>query len=524
MLKNSSGSKLNPNEIGNLILFAALLFGTVFRFFPVWLADFPINDGGMFYVMMKDLQVNHFIPPVFTTYNNLNIPFAYPPLALYIGAGISSLFNISLIGILQWLPPLTNSLCVLIFYFLSRELLEDKFKSAIATLIFALTPHLSTWLSAGGGLTRSFGTLFMMLTVMYSYRLFAKNNSKAIWGIIIFGSLTVLSHTESTIFAIAIPIYIWIFKSHSAKSALQGGLIALGVLALAGPWYGWIVYRHGFETLLSALTTGGQTIWSVLRLINIDIITEEPYLDLLGVLGVLGMIILLVKKQYFIPLMLIMIYIVEPRSAHTIGNIPLAIAGTIFLVDILFSALSKIDETQNRGIKIFLIISIPYLLVNSIYQGFMLSQNHVSKGERTAMQWVKENTIKDSQFLVITGETEAMCDSSSEWFPALAERKSLSTLQGREWILGRQFGEFISHRINLQNCIDENLACLNREAKYFGTDYNYIYLSIKTPTSNCKAIDLSNKIMRGLVIALENAIDYSIAYHTEDAVVFEIIR
>lgn len=71
----------------------------------------------MFYTMMKDLQANHFIPPVFTTYNNLNIPFAYPPLALYIGAGISSLFNISLIKILQWLPPLINSLCVLFLSF-----------------------------------------------------------------------------------------------------------------------------------------------------------------------------------------------------------------------------------------------------------------------------------------------------------------------------------------------------------------------------------------------------------------------
>jgi hypothetical protein len=524
MLKKTSGSKLNPNEIGNLILLAALLFGTLFRFFPSWLAGFPINDGGMFYTMMKDLQVNHFLPPAYTTYNNLNIPFAYPPLALYIGAGMGSLFNISLIEILRWLPPLINSLCVLIFYFLAQEILEDEFKSTIATLIFALTPHLNTWLSAGGGLTRSFGTLFMMLTVMYSYRLFAKNNSKAIWGTIIFGSLTVLSHTESTVFAVALPIYIWLSKSRSAKSALQGGLIAMGVFVLAGPWFGWVIYRHGFETLLSALTTGGQTIWSVLRLINIDIITEEPYLDLLGVFGVLGMVILLVKKQYFIPLMLVMIYLVEPRSAHTIGNIPLAMAGAIFLAEILFPALNKIDETQNRGIKVFLMISIPYLLVNSIYQGFMLSQNHFSKGEQSAMMWIKNNTPEDSQFLVLTSETEAMCDSSSEWFPALAERKSLSTLQGREWILGKKFGEFIGHRINLQNCIDENLGCLNNEAEYFGANFDYIYISIKTPTNNCKAANLSNRTTVGLVVALENSINYSIKYHSEDAVIFEKIK
>ena len=527
MRKKRGESKLNQNEIGNLILIAALLFGTLFRFFPSWLASFPINDGGMFYTMMKDLQVNHFIPPVFTTYNNLNIPFAYPPLALYIGVGISSLFNISLIEILRWLPPFVNSLCVLVFYFLAQEILEDKYKSAIAALIFALTPHLNTWLSAGGGLTRSFGTLFMMLTVMYSYRLFAKNNSKAILGVIIFGSLTVLSHTESTVFAIALPLYVWLSKSRSAKSALQGGLIAIGVFMLAGPWYGWIIYKHGFETLLSALTTGGQTIWSVLRLINVDIITEEPYFDLLGVFSILGMTFLVIKKEYFIPLMLIVIFVAEPRSAHTIGNIPLAMAGGIFLADTLLPALGKVGEEQNpnnsRGIKVFLIIFIASLLVNSIYQGFMLSQNHVSKDEQTAMLWVKENTPEDSQFLVITGEPEAMCDSSAEWFPALTERKSLSTLQGREWILGKKFGEFIGHKSGIQNCIDQGLDCLKLESDYFGADYDYIYVSIQTPTNNCKSVEISARTTSGLIATLEaeGKQEYSIKYRSEKIVLFE---
>jgi hypothetical protein len=518
MLKKS---KLSIDEISALILLAALLFGALLRFLSPWLAGFPVNDGGMFYVMMKDMQANHYIPPLYTTYNYLNIPFAYPPLAFYIGAGISDLLNISLIDILQWLPAIVNTICVPTFYFFAKEIMEDKFKSAIATLVFALTPHLNAWLSVGGGLTRSFGTLFLMLTVLFAYRIFAKNDAKAIWGAIIFGSLTVLSHTESTVFAIAIPIYIWFAKSRSLKSALQGGLVALGVLILAGPWYGLVISRHGFETLLSALQTGGQTIWSFLRLINIDIITEEPYLDLIGVFGVLGMMTLIVKKQYFIPVMLVLMYLVQPRSAHTVGNIPFALAAGLFVAEVLLPAISKLDEVNtNRGIKVLLVILTPYLLINSIYQGFMLSQNHVSKGEQTAMQWVKGNTPADSQFLVLTGEPEAMCESSAEWFPALAERASLSTLQGREWLLGNKFGEFIGHRASIQDCIDEGLECLKRESNYFGADLDYIYVSIKTPTNNCKAVETSNRTTRGIIIALEGSPEYRIAYKTNDAVIF----
>jgi len=332
----------------------------------------------------------------------------------------------------------------------------------------------------------------------------------------------VLSHTESTIFAIGIPIYIWLAKSRSMKSALQGGLVALGVFLFAGPWYGLVVSRHGMGMLLSALQTGGQTLWAVLRLINIDILTEEPYLDLLGVFGVLGMAVLITKKQYFIPVMLVAMYLIQPRSAHTVGNIPLAIAAGIFIAETLLPAISKLDEVNTgRGLKVFLAILTPYLLINSIYQGFLLSQNHVSKGEQAAMQWVSENTPTGSQFLVLTGEPEAMCESSAEWFPALAERTSLSTLQGSEWLTDKSFGEFIGRRNNLQGCINENLECLTNQASYFSDGFDYVYIAIKTPTNNCKNTNLSTKTTSGLAIAMENSPDYLVAYETEDAIIFE---
>ena len=133
----------------------------------------------------------------------------------------------------------------------------------------------------GGGLTRSFGMLFMLFTLGYVHRVFIQNDKRSIWGAVIFGGLTVLSHTEAPIYTIAIALYIWAMKSRSLKGGLNGILIAIGVLVIAAPWYGRIIYRHGMEPRLSALQTGGQTFWSLLRLINIDIITEEPYLDLL---------------------------------------------------------------------------------------------------------------------------------------------------------------------------------------------------------------------------------------------------
>ena len=52
-----------------------------------------------------------------------------------------------------------------------------------------------------------------------------------------------------------------------------------------------------------------------------------------------------------------------------------------------------------------------------------------------------------------------MADSYHEWFPALAERQSLNTLQGMEWILGSQFFEYSQDLTALQACPD--VDCLN---------------------------------------------------------------
>ncbi|MDO8752325.1 MAG: hypothetical protein Q7J80_00405, partial [Anaerolineales bacterium] len=101
--------ELRGDDAGILILFTAIIFGTLFRLLPAWMAGFPINDGGMFYTMIQDLQSNQYIPPLYTTYNNLNIPFVYPPLGFYIGTLISDLLNLSTpLVVIQWLPAILN--------------------------------------------------------------------------------------------------------------------------------------------------------------------------------------------------------------------------------------------------------------------------------------------------------------------------------------------------------------------------------------------------------------------------------
>jgi hypothetical protein len=522
-------SKLSADDVGTLLVITSVLLGGWFRIFPAFLAGFPVNDGGMFDVMIKDLQTNHYMLPLYTTYNNLNIPFAYPPLAFYFSAGISDLFNIPPVEIVRWLPGIVNTFCIVAFYSLAKEFLEDKLTSAAATFVYAMIPHMSEWLSMGGGLTRSFGMLFMMLTILYAHRLFTNNSPQNLWGTIVFGSLTVLSHPESIIYAIGICVFIWSIRSRTLKGFLKGVLVAVGVLLFTAPWSGLIIKRYGIVTLVTAAQTGSHSPWSPLILLNMDGITAEPYLDLLGAICILGILMLIIKKKYIIPVMLVLIYLIEPRSAHIIGIIPLAMAGGFFIAEVIVPAISKtkivtentIEKNSMRNAILLFAIIGPYILINSAYQGFLISRNHINETEQNALHWVKENTPAYSQFLVLTGDADAMCDSVSEWFPALTKRTSMTTLQGREWLLGNKFDEFKNKRTSIQQCINEDLSCIDRQIKYFTTSLDYVYVSNKPITNNCIPVDVSSRKTREVVTSLKTSSNYVLIYNTEDIFVFK---
>ena len=517
MLNNS---KIGKDEIGVLILLAAFIFGAWFRIMPAWMAGFPVNDGGMFYTMILDLQTNHYIAPLFTTYNHTSIPFAYPPLGFYIGAGISDLLSVSPLAIIRWLPGIINALSIPAFYFFAKEVLNNKFQSAFAALVYAMIPHLTSWLSMGGGLTRSLGMLFMLLTLGYVHRVFTKSDTHSIWGAIVFGGLTVLSHTEAPIYTIAIALYIWAMKNRSLKGFLHGILIALGVLVIAAPWYGMVIHRHGMEPFLSISQTGVHSLDAIFKVLNINILTEEPYLGLLGVLGILGIAALAAKKDYFIPLMLLVIFLAQPRSAHVMGNIPLAMAAGFFFTEVVLPGISTI-QTGSKKLTAFLVILIIYLFSNSMYYGLGLSGRHLSEPERVAMQWIEKNTPEDSKFLVITGDQNAFCDPINEWFPSLAKRESLTTVQGSEWLLGDDFPKNMAQIHSLQGCIDEGVECITHESDALGKSFDYIYVSIAPTTKNCESSDQSTRTTRGSITALESTQDYSVVYRSEKVALFE---
>jgi len=484
---------ITRDEWGTLILFLAILLGTYLRFNPTILAGFAINDGGMFSVMVKDLRVNHYLIPAFTTYNFSNIPFAYPPLGFYFGAFAADIFDLSSLDVVRWIPAIFASLSIPAFYFLSLRLFKDKYHASLATLFFALVPRAFFWMVMGGGLTRAPGQFFMLLALGFIARLYDESNNRDIFIAGIFAGLAVLSHPEAAVYTTLSAVLFWLVLSRKLVTFFQSFFIGFVVLLVTAPWWMTVIHYHGFVPLLSALRTGENSL-AIFHLVFFTF-TEEPYMTVIGVLGLIGIIQRLIRKDYLFPLWVVLPFLVAGRSATNLVILPLSMLAAIGLADVLLPALqTSVKKDAERSIQVSsiernIILYLMLYMALSAYQfGFQLSVAALPPSERDAMGWVKQHTPEGSRFLVLSGATSVACDSVAEWFPAVAGRQSLFTIQGTEWTLGDDFKPFIREAVDLQECNRDAPACI--ESLVNKSNYEYVYFSKILMAENCEPLPL----------------------------------
>src|SRR5690349_3736744 len=328
---------IRRTEWADLIFIVSICLGAFMRFNPTLLAGFAINDGGMFAVMVDDLKASHYLLPAFTTYNHLNIPFAYPPLGFYLGRIASDLFGWSAAQTLRWVPAFFASLAVPAFYLLARRLLKNKYYAALSTLFFALMPRALSWYVMGGGLTRSPGQLFMLLTLATVVRLYQENRRVDVFLAGLFGGLAVMSHPEAAVHTFVSALFLWIMLSRNRTGFINSILVGGIVLAVSAPWWAAVIHYHGLGPLLNGAATG-QKVLAVFHLLFF-VFTEEPYATVIAVLGLIGIARQVLRRDYLLPLWMALPFVVEGRSAAGPAAIPLAMLAAIGLVDVVYAGL-----------------------------------------------------------------------------------------------------------------------------------------------------------------------------------------
>jgi hypothetical protein len=246
--------------------------------------------------------------------------------------------------------------------------------------------------------------------------------------------------------------------------------------------------------------------------------TQESGLALLAMLGLIGLFLKLGQKDYLLPAWVVIPFFVNPRSSARVAILPLAMLAATSLLEVILPAILSTPNAESKARRMAGNLFLAYVLVYLLAGGFSLDQrmiaNHLGEGDRQAMEWARQNTPASSKFIILSGESALMRDPVQEWFPALAERRSQTTLQGWEWLDGKKFNNALAGYQGLINCYQQDDACLSTQTGKLGISFDHVYINkLVSPSSGAIS-------SQGLIASLENAPEYHKIYENDAVVIF----
>ncbi len=473
------------NSSSILFLLLAILIGGYIRLSAVLRSAFPINDGGLFYTMTRDLATNNWNIPAFTSYNALNIPFAYPPLAFYLTGLLAQFTGWELLDIFRIMPALFTILTIPAFFLLARELIEDDFHIALATFIFAVLPPTYDWLIMGGGITRAPAFLFALLTLTSIIRLYRQNKTRYIFTTALLASLTILTHPETALHTAASALVFFLFWGRTKAGFWKSAAVAIITVALTSPWWVSVLLNHGFTPFSAAAQTGWHGYAEAINLIKFDF-TNEFGLETIGTLALIGFFLIVAKREFLFPVWFLVIFISEPRSAPLYVTPLMAIFAGFALLQILNLVNRLVVNPRNQPHQSTPLDTTPARIMFALLAGqwmfsgmaivlVLLNSLTLTASDKKAFNWIATNTPSNSRFLVISGNSP-LTDPISEWFPTLTGRISISTAQGHEWLNDKPFEAVLTSSLELQRCADQAISCITNWANDNDHDFSYVYI------------------------------------------------
>jgi len=338
----------------------------------------------------------------------------------------------------------------------------------------------------------------------------------------LFGSLAVLSHPEAAFQTAGVCLGFLLLAPKKRDNFIIGMQIAGAVIILTSPWWITLLTRYGIEPIRSALGIGGGGITGsfLWPLVNF---AEEQFLPIITITALWGAIFKLYQKEFLLPVWICIPFILSNRSAPSYAIIPLALLCTLAISEILIPAITSardktlITENIREGkiysiTKILVGIMIIYAVSSAFWWSMLTMNNYVlSKENQNAMQWVRTSTPRETHFMLLTSESNSGLDEVQEWFPALAERVSITTIQGKEWLPGNQFNLAEESTKQLQSeCITAGVACIEDWGEKNQVEYDYVYV-----------VDTSNSpYSLPIVNSLSTASDYLLVYTSPEKGIF----
>jgi len=106
-------------------------------------------------------------------------------------------------------------------------------------------------------------------------------------------------------------------------------------------------------------------------------------------------------------------------------------------------------------------------------------------------------------------------NKTAEWFPALAQRSAVNTVQGTEWLPERRFEKQKNLYNQVNECLVQDVGCLE-DLERDGLQFSHIYLSGYLQDRNT-----GYRIDMPIKKALEQSPAYQMIYSNDRVIIFE---
>ena len=474
-----------------ILLGISILLGIYLRASLVMRADFPLNDGGLFWTMTQDLIQNHFVLPPSTTYNLASLPYAYPPGAFYLNGWLSQGLHIPLTDLFRYMPLFFCILGLFLVYPIALIVLNSPRMALMASFAFASLQPSFGWLIMGGGVTRSPAIFFSMLAIFATLKAAkARRNLPFLLLSAVSMTLSAYFHLEITWVSALVLVLIYAYYDHSRRIwTFFATHLLVGALLLS-PYFVTVGIVHGVQPFFNAFSSGHRDFSSSLGLLLVPNYTAELIFPIMAVAGVLGVLASLASRQYLPIFWLLLITLINPRSVHRSAALPEVLLIAAGLETALFrgvaSWLSPSSLTVPPHPKSALSLAklhFPFFgaallilyafLLTFVGQSYLYPARVLSVDERAAFTWVSNHTSPDAVFLTLPAAISWEIDWIAEWFPTLTNRQDVLTVQGYEWVDGL-FDQRMQVYADLMGCENQVPECVPAWKKKNNLAYDYI--------------------------------------------------
>lgn len=408
---------------------------------------YPAYGAGLFVQIAEEIMAHGYRPPTRVPgYTVEGVPFAYPPLQLYLLAVLLDL-GADPVAVSRLLPSFGLLMSLVPVYLLGRDFTASRPAGAAASVAVAVNPQLLQWHISAGGVVRVFAFLYAMTAIYAGYHAFARGSRRAVTlGIIGFG-VTLLSHPTYALFVVVSYLLMWGFYDRSSTGFAKGAIVGFGGAVIAFPWLAWVVSTHGPGVLAAAAGTHGGVGGGAPTL------QEGLSLTLLPLAG--AIYLFFVRRDAFLlgwTATTVLVF-AQPRFVFTVGAFVVAAIGA----DVGRRIAPIVESTDTRAglaaasLVLASVVGGAYLFHEMTLPTDPSTPEYLDSEALDAMTWAAAETPTDATFVVV--------GDAAEWFPALSDRTILIGPWGIEWrdpgAYDRQLGAFETvSRCQSVDCIE----------------------------------------------------------------------